>query len=184
MSRESDDFSIEKPDIERNLRALLFEREAEIERLNRYTERLRANAERDANEIERLTAENKWLYDQIAAQKRTAGASAVAALCPSCDCGDFGPMKVDLRAENERLKAQNDMIFTDAAALTQAVDAMAVASRELRTEIERLKAERINLLNWLNTHHSHVAIAWARARARAQSQNYCILCGAALEPKP
>jgi hypothetical protein len=34
----------------------LFHYEAEIERLNRYTERLRANAERDANEIERLTA--------------------------------------------------------------------------------------------------------------------------------
>lgn len=33
MTRAPDDFSVEKPDIERNLRALLFEREAEIERL-------------------------------------------------------------------------------------------------------------------------------------------------------
>jgi thioesterase domain-containing protein len=35
---------------------------------------------------------------------------------------------------------------------------------ELHAEIERLLAERINLLNWLNTYHPHVAIAWARAR--------------------
>ena len=42
---------------------------------------------------------------------------------------------------------------------------------ELRAEIERLKAERIQILNWLNTHHPHVAIAWARAHR-------------ALEPKP
>lgn len=38
--------------------------------------------DRLADEIERLKAENKWLYDQIAAQKRTAGAAAVAALEP------------------------------------------------------------------------------------------------------
>lgn len=118
MSREPDDFSIEKPDIERNLRALLFEREAEIERLkadkadkvgwevegfiDRLTRRDDSNSERlvleaishlrgfsrdcdamreDNQElrvkVEQLKAENKWLYDQIAAQKRTAGAAAL-----------------------------------------------------------------------------------------------------------
>lgn len=33
---------------------------------------------------------------------------------------------------------------------------------ELRAEVERLRAEKIGLLNWLNTHHPCVAIAWAR----------------------
>jgi len=41
----------------------------------------------------------------------------------------------ELEAEIERLTKQNDMIFTDAAALTQAIDAMAAQSRELRAAL-------------------------------------------------
>lgn len=32
----------------------------------------------------------------------------------------------------------------------------------LMAETERLRAEKIELLTWLNTHYPHVAIAWAQ----------------------
>jgi hypothetical protein len=41
---------------------------------------------------------------------------------------------------------------------------------KLRAEIERLKAEKISLLNWLNTYHPHVAIAWAKSMRRGEHQ--------------
>jgi len=41
----------------------------------------------------------------------------------------------ELEAEIERLTKQNDMIFTDAAALTQAIDAMAAQSKRLRAAL-------------------------------------------------
>ena len=34
--------------------------------------------------------------------------------------------------------------------------------KEMADTIARLQAEKISLLNWLNTHHPHVAIAWAK----------------------
>jgi len=52
----------------------------------------------------------------------------------------------ELEAEVARLTKQNDMIFTDAAALTQAIDAMAAQSREQRAEIDRLKAALVEIL--------------------------------------
>ena len=42
MTQGYDDFSVEKPDIERNLRAVLFEREAEIERLRAERDELKS----------------------------------------------------------------------------------------------------------------------------------------------
>lgn len=53
-----------------------------------------------------------------------------------------------LRAEIERLRAQNDMIFTDAAGLTQVVDALAIQSRKQKAEIERLTAALQALHDW------------------------------------
>lgn len=55
-------------------------------------------------------------------------------------CEDAAAEIERLLAEIERLRTQNDMIFTDAAALTQAVDALAMASREQRVKVERLEA--------------------------------------------
>jgi uncharacterized Zn finger protein (UPF0148 family) len=73
-------------------------------------------------------------------------------ICPSCDCGDFGPVKIERqrkeiesqRAENERLKehlATNDRVL-DHTSKELAKDSNLV--NELSAEVERLTAERAN----------------------------------------
>lgn len=87
-----DDFNVEKPDIERNLRALLLEKEAEIERLtDKVANRDRLREMADA-EIERLRAYNKIAHKEI--DQMIVERSA-------------------LKAEIERLRVDNELLQAD-----------------------------------------------------------------------
>jgi hypothetical protein len=101
------DFSVEKPDIERNLRTLLFEREAEIVFLRKSTEEWAELNAKAGREIERLTQRLQAALQTVLDQ-----GAEIERLRAERDEGARWRRQgeAELRAEVERLRAEIELV--------------------------------------------------------------------------